>query len=109
MGWTAPRRHQTCQDGCCQKPHLKGKPSMGKCTTGFSSVTRVGLDLAKNVFQVHGVDGKGEVAITRKLRRGRLVAFFCELPACVVAMEACSSAHHWARALIGLGHEVKLI
>ena len=72
---------------------------MGKSTTGFSSVTRVGLDLAKNVFQVHGVDGKGEVAITRKLRRGRLVAFFSELPPYVVAIEACSSAHHWARAL----------
>ena len=82
---------------------------MGKSITELSSVTRVGLDLAKKVFQVHAVDAKGEIVVVRKLTRGRLVAFFAELPPCVVAMEACSSAHHWGRALIELGHEVKLI
>ena len=57
----------------------------------------------------HAVDAKGEIVVARKLTRGRLVAFFAGLPSCVVAMEACSSAHHWGRALLGLGHEVRLI
>ena len=82
---------------------------MGKSITELSSVTRVGLDLAKNAFQVHGVDAKGEVVVTRKLRRGALAEFFAKLAPCVVAMEACSSAHHWGRQLLGLGFEVKLI
>ena len=82
---------------------------MGKCIRNLATVTRVGLDLAKNAFQVHAVDAKGEIVVARKLTRGRLVAFFAELPRCVVAMEACSSAHHWGRQLIGLGFEVKLI
>ena len=82
---------------------------MGKSITELSSVTRVGLDLAKNVFQVHGVDAKGEVVVRRKLRRGALPQFFAKLAPCVVAMEACSSAHHWARILVELGHEVRLI
>src|SRR5271166_1349804 len=86
MGWTAPERHRTCQDGRCQNPS-EGKPSMGKSITGLSSVTRVGLDLAKNVFQVHGVDAKGEVVIRRKLRRNALPQFFAKLAPCVVAME----------------------
>jgi len=82
---------------------------MGRSITELSSVTRVGLDLAKNAFQVHGVDAKGEVVVTRKLRRGALAQFFAKLAPCVVAMEACSSAHHWGRQLLGLGFEVKLI
>jgi len=82
---------------------------MGKSNRNFDAVTRVGLDLAKNVFQVHAVDAAGEVVAARKLARGRLAGFFSELPRCVVAMEACSSAHHWARQLMALGHEVKLI
>ena len=82
---------------------------MGKSITELSSVTRVGLDLAKKVFQVHAVDANGEIVVARKLARGRLVGFFSELPRCVVAMEACSSAHHWARQLVALGFEVKLI
>ena len=82
---------------------------MGKSIRNFAAVTRVGLDLAKKVFQVHAIDAKSEIVVVRKLARGRLVAFFAELPPCVVAMEACSSAHNWGRALIDLGHEVKLI
>ena len=82
---------------------------MGKSIRNFAAVTRVGLDLAKNAFQVHAVDANGEVVAARKLRRGQLVAFFAELPRCLVAMEACSSAHHWGRQLMALGHEVKLI
>ena len=82
---------------------------MGKSITELSSVTRVGLDLAKNVFQVHGVDAKGEIVVTRKLRRRALSQFFAKLGPCVVAMEACSLAHHWARQLMALGFEARLI
>ena len=82
---------------------------MGKSIGNLSTVTRVGLDLAKRVFQVHAVDAKGEIVVARKLTRGQLIPFFAELPRCVVAMEACSSAHHWGRALMELGHEVRLI
>src|SRR5271165_2669823 len=87
----------------------EGKPSMGKSIRKFAAVTRVGIDLAKRVFQVHAVDARGEIVVARKLTRSRLVAFFSELPPCVVAMEACSSAHHWGRQLAALGFEVRLI
>ena len=82
---------------------------MGKSIRNLSTVTRVGLDLAKNAFQVHAVDATGAIVVARKLMRGRLVPFFAELAPCVVAMEACASAHHWGRALIELGHEVRLL
>jgi transposase len=82
---------------------------MGKSIRNLSTVTRVGLDLAKNAFQVHAVDATGAIVVARKLTRGRLVPFFAELAPCVVAMEACASAHHWGRALIELGHEVQLL
>jgi transposase len=82
---------------------------MGKSIRNLSTVTRVGLDLAKRVFQVHAVGAKGEIVVARKLTRSQLIPFFAELPPCVAAMEACSSAHHWGRALIELGHEVRLI
>ena len=81
---------------------------MGKSIRRLSSVTRVGLDLAKKVFQVHAIDANGEIVVARKLARGRLIRFFSELPRCVVAMEACSSAHHWGRQLLALGFEVRL-
>jgi hypothetical protein len=73
---------------------------MGKSIRNLAAVTRVGLDLAKNAFHVHGVAAKGEIVVVRKLTRGRLVRFFADLPPCMVAMEACSSAHHWARQLM---------
>ena len=82
---------------------------MAKSTENLARVTRVGLDLAKNVFQVHGVDAQGEVVIVRKLRRAAVLPFFGRLKPCVVAMEACGSAHHWGREIAALGHEVKLI
>jgi transposase len=69
----------------------------------FAAVTRIGIDLAKRVFQVHAFDARGEIVVARKLTRSRLVAFFSELPRCVVAMEACSSAHPWGRRLLALG------
>jgi transposase len=69
----------------------------------------IGLDLAKNVFQVHGVDGLGEVVLRRQLRRGQVEGFFAKLGPAVVGMEACGGAHHWARVLQGLGHAVRLM
>ena len=73
------------------------------------SITMIGLDTAKSVFQVHGVNETGKVEIRRKLRRSELIPFFEKQEACTVVMEACGAAHHWARMLTGLGHEVKLI
>ena len=73
------------------------------------SITIIGLDTAKAVFQVHAVDGSGLVVTRRKLRRNELIAFFEKQAACTVVMEACGAAHHWARVLTGLGHDVKLI
>jgi transposase len=82
---------------------------MGKSSANLNTVTRVGVDLAKSVLQVHAVDAKGDVVVARALRRGAVLSFFARLPACVVAMETCSTAHHWGRALMALGHEVKLV
>jgi transposase len=73
------------------------------------TVARIGLDIAKSVFQVHGVGPNDETVLRRRLGRSQLLAFFAKLPACLVGMEACSSAHHWARELVRLGHEVRLI
>jgi len=72
-------------------------------------ITTIGFDLAKTVFQVHGADGEGRPVLRRKLRRGKVLAFFAGLPSCLVGMEACASAHYWARELQALGHEVRLI
>ena len=69
----------------------------------------IGLDLAKNVFQAHGAGADGSVVFRRKLARVQVLKFFAEQPRCTVAMEACASAHHWARAIAELGHAVKLI
>ena len=69
----------------------------------------IGLDTAKSVFQVHGVNDFGKVGIRRKLRRSELIPFFEKQEACTVVMEACGAAHHWARILSSLGHEVKLV
>ena len=73
------------------------------------NITRIGLDLAKNVFQVHAIDHKGHCLFSRALKREKMMAFFQNLPPCQIGMEACASAHFWARTLISMGHEVKLI
>jgi transposase len=75
----------------------------------MTEVSTIGLDLAKKVFQVHGVDASGSVAIRRSLRRARVLSFFAKLPRCLVGLEACASAHYWGRELRELGHEVRLI
>jgi len=71
--------------------------------------TTIGLDIAKSVFHVHVADGNGRMILSRKLRRSQVEPFFAKLPKCVVGMEACGSAHHWARIIRALGHEVRLI
>jgi transposase len=72
-------------------------------------VSTIGLDIAKNVFQVHGVDEEGKVVITRQLRRGQVIVFFKKLAPCLIGMEACATAHHWGRELTELGHTVRLM
>ena len=72
-------------------------------------ITTVGIDLAKSVFQIHGVDARGKAVLRKQLKRGEMVNFFVTLPPCLIGMEACSSAHHWARKLIAVGHEVRLM
>lgn len=72
-------------------------------------VITIGLDLAKSVFQVHGVDAAGRVLIKKKLRRSEVLKFFSAQPACLVGMEACATAHHWAREITALGHEARLM
>jgi transposase len=99
MGWTAPGIDLP---GCgLSKPATKEPRTM--------SITMIGLDIAKSVFQIHGVNEVGKVEVKRKLRRSELIAFFERQEACTIVMEACGAAYHWARMLTGLGHSVKLI
>ena len=72
-------------------------------------ITTVGLDLAKNVFQVHAISSTGEVVVRRALRRAQVIPFFSKLPPCLIGMEACGTSHHWARELVSLGHQVRLM
>jgi len=100
MGWTPP-------DGIyvprwvVENDHLK--------EASMKEVTTIGLDIAKQVFHVHGADRSGAMQFSRKLTRGKLLEFFASQPRCLVAMEACGGAHHWGRELTQLGHEVRLI
>jgi transposase len=75
----------------------------------MKEVSTIGLDLAKNVFQVHGVDGSGETMIRRQLRRGQVLPFFKRLAPCLVGIEACATSHYWAREITALGHEVRMM
>ena len=72
-------------------------------------ITTIGLDIAKNVFQVHGIDAAEKVVVRKQLRRGQVLKFFASLPPCLVGMEACATAHYWSRELTKLGHEVRLM
>ena len=72
-------------------------------------ITTIGIDLAKNVFQVHGVDERGKAVLRKQLKRKDVVKFFANLEPCLIGMEACGSAHYWARKLTELGHTVRLI
>ena len=75
----------------------------------MSQVSIIGLDIAKHVFQAHGVDASGHAVLRKKISRARLLPFFASQPPCRVVLEACGGAHHWARELIKLGHRVQLI
>jgi transposase len=97
----APSRHRSAKV-VVVKDHQEREPSMSKITT-------IGLDLAKHVFQVHGIDETGAVVVRKRLRRSQVIAFFAGLPPCLVGMEACATAHYWARELTALGHEVRLM
>src|ERR1700692_3697906 len=72
-------------------------------------LTTVGIDLAKNVFQIHGVDERGKAVLRKKVSRDQMATFFVRLEPCLIGMEACGSAHHWARKLQAIGHTVKLM
>jgi len=72
-------------------------------------ITTVGLDLAKSIFQVHAINGGGDVVVRKALRRRQVLSFFAKLPSCLVGLEACGTSHHWARELTKLGHEVRLM
>jgi transposase len=84
------------------KDHQQQEPSMGDITT-------IGLDPAKSVFQVHAVDEVGRIVLRKRLRRGQVLAFFARIPPCLIGLEACATAHHWARELSALGHEARLM
>ena len=75
----------------------------------MQSISTIGLDIAKSVFQVHGVDAAGQVVVRRQLRRRNVLAFFQKLQPCLVGIEACASSHHWSRELQALGHTVRLM
>ena len=75
----------------------------------MQTISTIGLDIAKSVFQVHGVDAAGQVLVRRQLKRRQVLAFFQRLPPCVVGIEACASSHYWSRELQALGHAVRLM
>src|SRR5262249_33741957 len=101
MGWMAPLRHLSAKL-LSDRISSEREPSMGEITT-------IGFDLAKHVFQVHGVDAEGATVLRKQLRRAQVLAFFGRLPPCLVGLEACATAHYWARELRALGHEVRLM
>src|SRR5690606_4218288 len=72
-------------------------------------ITTIGIDLAKSVFQVHGVDARGKTVLKKQLKRDQVASFFIKLEPCLIGMEACGSAHHWGRQLQAMGHTVRLM
>src|SRR2546430_630599 len=103
MLWTAPTlRHQGAIGWLRRNEPLEGAPSMGEVST-------IGLDIAKSVFQIHGVDAGGAVVIRKRISRTKLLEFFATLPPCLVGIEACPTAHYWSRRLQTLGHTVRLM
>lgn len=101
MGWTPPGGIDVPWWRVLKHRYGRKRP--------WVEVSIIGLDLAKNVFQAHGAGADGSVVFRRKLSRAQLLKFMAAQPSCVVAMEACASAHHWGRAIGSLGHEVRLI
>jgi transposase len=85
------------------------KPLNERGASKRRNTTTIGLNIAKSYFQVHGVDAHGKTTLHRQLRRAQVLEFFANLPACLIGIEACGSAHHWARKLGELGHRVQLM
>jgi len=75
----------------------------------MNKISVLGVDLAKNVFQLHGENDGGKVVLGKQVRRNQMLTFFANLPPCLIGMEACGSAHYWARKLLEYGHEVRLM
>jgi hypothetical protein len=86
-----------------KRPGRRNHPLFKLARIREQTVTTIGLDIAKSVFQVHAVDGAGQVVIRRQLKRRSVLTFFQKLPPCLVGIEACASAHHWSRELQALG------
>jgi transposase len=82
--------------------HIEKEPST-------MDITTLGIDLAKSVFQLHGVDAQGVIVLQKKLRRGAVVKFLSKLEPCLIGIEACATSHYWAREIAALGHDVKMI
>ena len=95
MGWMAPSRHRRAKLVAVEQ-HQGGAIHM--------KITTIGLDLAKHVFQVHGVAEAGHTVVKRRLPRAQVITYFASLPPCLIGMEACATAHFWARKLRSLGH-----
>ena len=91
-----------CQSGECELP-------LNETEATEMDITTVGIDLAKSVFQVHGVDERGNRVVRKRLRRNQVLVFFAQVSPCLIGMEACAGAHYWARKLQGQGHTVKLM
>ena len=75
----------------------------------MGTISTIGLDLARNIFQVHGIDSLGNILVRRRLRRGEVLRFFETLPPCLAGMEACGTSHYWARSIAAIGHTVKMM
>jgi Transposase len=106
---TGIRLDESCAKMVAVEQLAEGAPSMAKIITNLSSVTTIGLDLAKHIFQIHGVDVCGRMIVSKALRRKDVLVFFAQVPPCLVGLQACGSAHHWARELIKLGHDVRIM
>src|SRR5262245_59554152 len=99
MGWTAPLSTVAIDRRIDSRPQLEAE----------MTVKVNGLDIAKNVFQVHGVNAAGEVVVRRRLRRVDVLRWFADIDPAIVGIEACQTAHYWARELSALGHDVRLM
>ncbi len=89
--------------------HIEGVDIFNQKQGGIMNVTTIGIDLAKTAFSIHGTDQHGKVMVRKRLNRPKLLAFFAQLPPCLIGMEACSGAHYWAREMTRLGHDVRII
>src|SRR5262245_28566679 len=101
MGWMAPFRHLM--------PKLRPDRNSSEWKPPMVQITPIAWTLTMHVFQVHGVDAEGATVLRKQLRRAQVLAFFSRLPPCLVGLEACATAHYWARELRALGHEVRLM